>query len=55
VAVLVADNCVDKELLRRLIESLIFEEEYSEELKLELFHANSQFEQNRAFDRDENH
>ncbi|MDA3822111.1 MAG: type II toxin-antitoxin system death-on-curing family toxin [Bacteroidales bacterium] len=36
IAVCVADNIIDKELLSQIIYSLIFEDDYSEELKLEI-------------------
>jgi death-on-curing protein len=39
IAVYVADNRIDKELLSEIICSLINEEDYSEELKLKLIHA----------------
>ncbi len=36
IAVLVADNIIDKELLHEIVTSLIYEEDYSEELKLKI-------------------
>jgi death on curing protein len=36
IAVLVADNVINKELLYEIINSLIYEEEYSEDLKLKI-------------------
>lgn len=39
ITVYVADNLIDKELLRKLIVSTIYEYEYSEELKLKLYNA----------------
>lgn len=38
-AVDVADNLIDKDLLFEIINSLIYEEDYSEELKLKIIHA----------------
>ncbi len=42
IAVYVADNVVNKELLSRLIDSLLYEDDYSESLKLELIEVISQ-------------
>jgi death-on-curing protein len=39
IAVYVADNKIDKELLHELIMSILFENEYSEELQLKLINA----------------
>ena len=39
VAVWVADNVIDRDLLREILCSLIFEDEYSESLKLKIFSA----------------
>lgn len=39
IAVWVADNVIDKELLHRLITSILYEDEYSESLKLDLYRA----------------
>ena len=39
ISVLVADNLIDKELLHEIISSLIYEEDYSEELKLKIIAA----------------
>ena len=39
IAVSVADNIISKDLLKKIITSLLFEIEYSEELKLEIFEA----------------
>ena len=39
IAVAVADNIIDKNLLFEIITSLIYEDEYSEVLKLKLFDA----------------
>lgn len=39
ITVWVADNVVDKELLHRLITSILYEDDYSESLKLELIKA----------------
>ncbi len=38
-AVHVADNRIDKNLLFEIIQSIIYEDDYSEELKLKIFHA----------------
>jgi death-on-curing protein len=38
-AVYVADNKIDKELLHEIITSIIYEEDFSEELKLKIIHA----------------
>lgn len=37
IAVWVADNIIDKDLLYKVITSLLYEDDYSEELKLEIF------------------
>lgn len=42
IAVTVADNLIDKELLGEIISSIINEVEYTEELKLKIIHALSQ-------------
>lgn len=39
IAVWVADNLIDKDLLFSIITSIIYEDEYSEELKLAIFEA----------------
>lgn len=39
IAVHVADNRIDKDLLFEIIQSLIFEDDYSEVLKLKIIHA----------------
>ena len=39
IAVHVADNRIDKDLLYEIIQSLIYEADYSEELKLKIIHA----------------
>ena len=39
IAVWVADNVIDKELLHQLIESILYEEVYSEELKIAIVDA----------------
>lgn len=39
IVVLVADNIIDKDLLKEIITSLIYEDDYSEELKLKIFRA----------------
>jgi death-on-curing protein len=42
IAVTVADNIIDRNLLQEIITSIINEPDYSEELKLKIFHALSQ-------------
>lgn len=37
IAVWVADNIINKDLLHKIITSLLYEDDYSEELKLEIF------------------
>lgn len=39
ITVWVAANIIDKDLLHKLISSIIYEDDYSEELKLELYQA----------------
>ena len=39
IAVEVADNMIDKELLQEIITSIIYEPEYNDELKLKIIHA----------------
>ena len=39
IVVSVADNVIDKELLKEIITSLIYEDDYSEELKVKIFRA----------------
>lgn len=39
ISVHVADNRIDKDLLFENISSLIYEEDYSEELKLKIIHS----------------
>ncbi len=39
IAVLVADNIIDKNLLKEIITSLIYEDDYPESLKLKIFSA----------------
>ena len=39
VAVDVADNIIDRDLLKEIIESIIYEEDYSYELKLKIINA----------------
>lgn len=39
IAVWIASNAIDKDLLHKLISSIIYEDDYSEELKLELYRA----------------
>lgn len=38
-AVHVADNRIDRDLLFEIIQSILYEDDYSEELKLKIFHA----------------
>lgn len=45
IAVSVADNLISKDLLQKIISSLLFEVEYSEGLKLEIFEALSSREE----------
>lgn len=45
IAVTVADNIIDKDLLLEIITSIIFEEDYSEELKLKVIHALTQLDE----------
>jgi len=42
IAVYVADNYISKELLAEIITSIIYEEDYSEILKLKIYHALNQ-------------
>lgn len=39
ISVTVADNIIDKDLLEEIIESIIYDEDYSEELKLKIINA----------------
>jgi len=39
VVVSIADNIIDKDLLKEIITSLIYEDDYSEELKVKIFRA----------------
>ncbi|HDY85989.1 hypothetical protein LCGC14_1561580 [marine sediment metagenome] len=39
IAVWVADNVIDKELLHQIIYSILYEDDYSEELKIAIFEA----------------
>ncbi len=50
IAVAVADNLIDKEMLSEIIYSLINEEDYSEELKLKIVNALSQVVPNAEFE-----
>lgn len=45
IAVTVADNIIDKHLLLEIITSIIYEEDYSEELKLKVIHALAQLDE----------
>ena len=44
VAVDVADNIIDRELLKEIITSIIYEDEYSYELKLKIIDAKTKKE-----------
>lgn len=46
IAVWVADNVIDKDLLHRIIESILYEEDYSEATKLAILKAIEEAEQN---------
>lgn len=48
IAVTVADNIIDKDLLQEIITSIINEEDYSEELKLKIIAALSQVKEGDA-------
>lgn len=39
IAVYVADNKIKKDLLQKIITSLVYEDDYSEELKLEIYNS----------------
>ncbi len=39
IAVLVADNVIDKELLKEIITSILYEDDYSETLKIKIIDA----------------
>lgn len=39
IAVLVADNIIDKDFLKEIIFSIMNEEDYNEEIKLKIFNA----------------
>ncbi len=43
IVVWIADNVIDKDLTRKIIASLIYEDDYSESLKLEIAHAINNF------------
>lgn len=47
IAVWVADNVIDKELLHKIISSILYEDEYSISLKLEIYEAVQQAEENK--------
>ncbi|CAH8189106.1 Death-on-curing protein [Vibrio aestuarianus] len=47
IAVWVADNVIDKELLHKIISSILHEDEYSISLKLEIYEAVQRAEDNR--------
>jgi death-on-curing protein len=47
IAVLVADNAINKDLLQAVISSLVYEDEFSETLKLEMITAFTIFNENR--------
>lgn len=42
IAVTIADNLIEKELLKEIITSIVNEQDYSEELKLKIIHSLSQ-------------
>ena len=43
IAVHVADNKIDKELLLEIIQSIVYEDDYSEELKLKIYRVLSEY------------
>lgn len=47
IAVWVADNVIDKELLHKIISSILYDDEYSIELKLEIYEAVQLAEENK--------
>ncbi|OOE67428.1 type II toxin-antitoxin system death-on-curing family toxin [Salinivibrio kushneri] len=47
IAVWVADNVIDKELLHKIISSILYEDEYSISLKLEIYEAVQRAEENK--------
>ncbi|MCE9680513.1 type II toxin-antitoxin system death-on-curing family toxin [Shewanella sp. AS1] len=47
IAVWVADNVINKELLHKIISSILYEDEHSEALKLEMYEAVQQAEENK--------
>jgi len=47
IAVWVADNIIDKELLHKIISSILYEDEYSISLKLEIYEAVQRAEENK--------
>lgn len=47
IAVWVADNVIDKELLHKIISSILYEDEYSISLKLEIYEAVQRAEDNK--------
>ncbi|MCG9751106.1 type II toxin-antitoxin system death-on-curing family toxin [Vibrio brasiliensis] len=49
IAVWVADNVIDKELLHKIISSILYDDEYSIELKLEIYEAVQRAEENRQY------
>lgn len=46
IVVLVADNCIDKNLLTIIIGSILYEDDYSEELKYKIFLSYQKYIQN---------
>ena len=48
IAVWVADNVIDKNLLHQLITSILYDDDYSESLKLELYRAVQLSENNKG-------
>ncbi|WP_038175633.1 type II toxin-antitoxin system death-on-curing family toxin [Vibrio pacinii] len=49
IAVWVADNVIDKELLHKIISSILYDDEYSLELKLEIYEAVERAEESRQY------
>ncbi|MCG6231731.1 type II toxin-antitoxin system death-on-curing family toxin [Vibrio furnissii] len=47
IAVWVADNVIDKELLHKIVSSILYEDEYSISLKLEIYEAVQRAEESR--------
>ncbi|MEZ8803013.1 type II toxin-antitoxin system death-on-curing family toxin [Vibrio splendidus] len=49
IAVWVADNIINKDLLHKIISSILYDDDYSEALKLEIYEAVQQAEENRQY------